>query len=250
MTPFENDPTRTMARPAVIVAAIRSGGTFLAHCLSSHPAVFCDRGESLHHGSVWFRSLSVKRPELLHCLVHMQGYQVSMCKLTYGQALEPGVWAYLLMMQPLVLWLRRDNLIRQAVSVLLNKMARRGTIRLPQHSFEPVKPVQVSLPAAAILRTARGLARQDGTAAKWLTRLHNVLPVTYAGIVGGERHWTDSMMRPAALAICQFLEVNFQELSCGLKAINGRRLSETLSNWPEVEAAVRESEFAGWLADE
>ena len=60
----QNDRTKNLARPAVVIASVRSGGTYLAHCLSNHPQVFCDRGESLHHDSLWHRYLkadSVKK---------------------------------------------------------------------------------------------------------------------------------------------------------------------------------------------
>jgi len=40
----DNDQTKGMAQGAVIIAAIRSGGTFLTHCLSSHSMIHCDRG--------------------------------------------------------------------------------------------------------------------------------------------------------------------------------------------------------------
>ena len=73
MPKVENDETKYLARPAVLIASVRSGGTFLAHCLSNHPQIFCDRGESLHYRSLWHTHLTTNRAKLIYCLTHMLG---------------------------------------------------------------------------------------------------------------------------------------------------------------------------------
>jgi len=51
--PVDNDRTKGLALPFLILAHVRTGGTFCAHALSNHPQVYCDRGETLHHLSAW-----------------------------------------------------------------------------------------------------------------------------------------------------------------------------------------------------
>ena len=247
---IENDQTKNMARPFVVIAAVRSGGTFLAHCLSSHPAVFCDRGESLHQSSVWFTQIQTTRPILLHCLTHMAGYQASGCKALYHQAFKEDVWTYLLKQQPATIWIRRENLIRQAVSVILNKLARKGAIARPQHSFQDVAPARITLNPGHVLGQARNLRSLDEFAAGRMTQMKQVLALTYAQIVGGERQYAQALPDQATATLGAFLGVNFRVLRCDLTPINGARLSETLENWPEVRAAIRDSEFASLLSDE
>ncbi len=236
----ENDETKFSARPGVIVASVRSGGTFLAHCLSNHPQIFCDRSESLHHTSLWHTHLTADRRKLLYCLTHMQGYQVSMCKLTHQQAFSE-VWDYIRRLR-LVIWLRRENTIRQAVSMMLNEMARGGRILRPQHTFGRVEPVRVELGPELVLRTARGLLERDQRAGEQLRKLYP-LALTYEEIVGPASTLADGATRK----ICKFLGVRYVALGCDLTRINAEPLEEMISNWEAVRGAIEGSEFAHLL---
>jgi hypothetical protein len=240
MVVIENDETKHAARPAVIVASVRSGGTFLAHCLSNHPQIFCDRGESLHHTSLWHTHLTADRRKLLYCLTHMQGYRVSMCKLTYHQAFSE-VWDYIRRVP--VLWLRRENVIRQAVSVIVNGMARGGRIQRPQHTFRRVQDIRVNLGPELVLRAARGLLERDQQAMERLEDLR-ALALTYEEIVGPASTLADG----AARRICAFLGVRYvATLGCELTRINAQPLSEMIENWDEVRRAIKGSELAHFL---
>jgi len=241
----ENDETKHIARPAVIVASIRSGGTFLAHCLSNHPQIFCDRGESLHHTSLWHSHLTTNRAKVLFCLTHMHGYQVSMVKLLYQQAFLVEVWDYIRELP--IIWLRRQNTIRQAVSVILNQMARAGKIEHPQHTFGRVESVCVNLRPERVLKSARGLLERDRKAKERFEGL-NPLALTYEEIVGSGSTLADGVAR----RICEFLSVRSPDcpLSCDLTRINPRPLAEMIRNWDEVRAAIKASEFAACLGGE
>lgn len=247
----ENDQTQNMARAAVVVAAVRSGGTFLTHALSSHPYIFCDRGEPLHHKSAWVKSLRPDRIQLLEALTNQTGYRVSAVKLTYTQALHRDIWPWLVAKQPLVIHLTRENLIRQAVSMLINKQSRAGNIKRPQHTFEDTRPVQVELAPALVLKAARTLRAQDRRAAKMLKgRIQAVMPLTYAQVVGGEGESAEWMPTGTARQVCKFLGVYYHRLHCDLRRVNAQPLRALLSNWRQVEAAVRGSELAACLEDE
>ncbi len=250
MPTIDNDATKYSAQPAVIVADIRSGGTFLAHCLSNHPQIFCDRGESLHRFSVWHTYLKIRSVDLLHCLLHMQGYCISMCKLTYTQAFHDSVWDYLGELQPRVIWLRRENVIRQAVSALLNKLARGGEIVRPQHTFESVPPARVAISPEMIIEAAREMIQQDQAARARLGNLKTRLEMTYAEMIGNEQAAPDGLTEKAARRLCEFLGVRTISLSCELKRVNPAPLRDTLTNWPDVERAVLASELAYCLKDE
>jgi hypothetical protein len=244
-----NDMIKDTAQPAVIIAAIRSGGTFLSHCLSNHPDVFCDRDESLHHLSVWHTHLTADRVKVLHCLTHMAGWRVSMCKLVYKQALQGDVWKYLVETKPHVIHLTRRNVIRQAVSALINRSARAGKLEHPAHTFDDVPAVQIELTPDSILELARGLVAQDQQVGQALKEFPHVLSLDYASL-GGEGESVKQLPAETGRAICSFLGVAYRAMSCDLKRVNPQSLSEILVNWPEVLPAIQASEFAECLDDE
>ncbi|HUW30359.1 MAG TPA: hypothetical protein VM223_01970 [Planctomycetota bacterium] len=246
MPKVENDETKYLARPAVIIASVRSGGTFLAHCLSNHPQIFCDRGESLHYRSLWHTQLTLDRAKLLFCLTHMQGYQVSMCKLIYQQAFLREVWDYITGFPAIpVIWLRRENTIRQAVSHVLNQTARQGNIKRPQHTFGRVETICVELAPEHVLHVARGLLKQDQRVRKQLGTL-KPLALTYEQIIGPASTLADEATR----RICEFLGVRYEPLGCELTRINPQPLAEMIANWEAVREVIGGSEFAHCLKDE
>jgi hypothetical protein len=246
MNLVENDATKFTARPAVIIAGVRTGGTFLAHCLSNHPDIFCDRGESLHHGSVWSTNLGADPVKLLHCLTHMQGYRASLCKLIYSQAFAPNIWSYLVETFPRVIWLTRDNTIRQAVSEMMVQMGRRGEIARPAHSLEPVAPLRVELSAESILASARNLVAADELAGGKLEKMRSVLPLTYEQITRGQYRLSEEVGKE----VCDFLGVRYVPMACELRRINAQPLSEMLLNWNDASPILRTSEFFACLEGE
>jgi len=246
----DNDETKNAALPAVIIANVRSGGTFLSHCLSNHPQIFCDRGESLHHLSLWHTYLTVDRVKLLYCLTHMSGWRASLCKLTYNNAFQPDLWAYLDKARPHVIHLSRRNVIRQAVSALINRMARAGQIEHPSHSFETPAAARVDLAPQTILDLARGLRAEDERVAKALAGWPHVLALDYATLMGGEGMVASRLDVKAGRAVCDFLGVTYHAMPCELKRVNPQPLSEILTNWQDVLPAIQASEFAECLGDE
>jgi hypothetical protein len=250
MTPIiENDATKNMATPAVIIAAIRSGGTFLSHCLSNHTQIHCDRGEPLHHLSVWCLGVTQHRQRLLSVLLNQTGYQVSMVKLTYMQAFQDPIWGWLVKRQPRVIWLRRENVLRQALSVYLASETRQhGSLERPLHTFDEATPFSVTIKPALFMKYCRGLVEQDTRANNHMLKFERVLPLTYADVVGGELEKSAQRLPGKTTAeIASFLGVDIQGLTCSLRRVNPFPLCEMISNWPEVEAAIQASEFAAML---
>ena len=190
--------------------------------------------------------MTLNRAKLLFCLTHMQGYQVSMCKLIYQQAFLRDVWNYITGFPAIpVIWLRRGNTIRQAVSHILNQVARQGNIKRPQHTFDRVESICVELAPERVLRVARGLLKQDQRAQKRLSGLEP-LALTYEQIVGPASTLADE----ATKRICEFLGVRYEPLGCELTRINPQPLAEMIANWEAVRGAIQGSEFAHCLRDE
>ncbi|MBN1248463.1 MAG: hypothetical protein JXC32_12445 [Anaerolineae bacterium] len=244
---IENDPTQDMAQPGVIVSAIRAGGTFLSHCLSNHPHVYCDRGEPLHHRSAWCSLFEGDRRALLRVLLNQTGYRVSMCKLTYVQAFHRDIWPELQELQPRVIWLRRENVIRQAVSVAINQRARAGQLDRPQHTFEAqTVPVAIEIGAGEFLRYVDGLVRRNVAAQGKLRLMSNVLVLSYEEITANPTHlyMAQGLNPDAADRICEFLGVPFALMPADLARVNPWPLSELLTNWHEIRQAIGESQYA------
>jgi hypothetical protein len=247
----DNDHTKNMAQGALIVAAIRSGGTFLAHCLSNHSQIYCDRAESLHHRSVWCTALKADRRHLLAALLNQSGYRVSMCKLTYVQAFKEGTWGWIIKRQPRVIWLYRENVLRQALSVYLNRQVRQaGVLKRPQHTFRDAKPITVEVEPRRFVRLARSLNVCDKEAKARLAALREVLPLTYVEVVGGENAKADRLPLATTKRVCEFLGVGYELLRCELKRVNPFPMHEMIGNWRDVRKAIKGSEFADLLEAE
>ena len=244
----DNDQTKNMAQGALIIASIRSGGTFLAHCLSNHSQIYCDRAESLHHLSVWCSTIKPDRRHLLAALLNQSGYQVSMCKLVYTQAFRGEIWEWIIKRQPRVIWLYRENVLRQALSVYLNRQVRQArTLKRPQHTFEEAKRITVEIDPARFVRIARGLASADEQARARLAAIRAVLPLSYVEVVGGEGVSGSRLPLETTKRVCSFLGVRYELLRCDLKRVNPFPLYEMIGNWQDVRRAIRKSRFAELL---
>jgi len=240
------------ARPAIVVANWRCGGTFLNYCLSSHPEIFCDRGEPMHRQSPWRKAMPGDPTRLLYCVLTQRHYTVAMCKLTYTQAFAPTVWPFLLELKPAVISLRRENVLRQAVSLILVKRLNKGQEGgTAIHTQQDVPPAGVALEPDVVLSHARALAQADKDARERLERqFPGYLALTYADVVGGEGTSADRLPTATARRICAHLSVPYRAMTANLRRVNAYPLREIVANWPEVERAVAETELAHLLADE
>lgn len=238
--------------PAVIIANVRTGGTFLSHCLSNHHDVFCAREEIMHSRGIWMQTLrNVDRLDLLHCMLHQPHYRVSMVKLTYSQAFKDPIWPYLVKLQPKVIWLRRENALRQAVSVILIKLGNKGAINHPSHATQKVAAARVTLEPRIVINHAHGLLKREARVAHRFDVMADVLPVTYAEIVGGEGRTASELPAEAGQRICAFLDIPYCRMPGGLRRVNPQPLREIIENWSEVRAAIAaDCELARFLEKE
>ena len=232
----DNHPMNQRATPALIIAPVRSGGTFLEHCLSNHPDIFCERGEPLLVRSVWRPYTLKNRTRLLDVLLNQTGYRVSMCKLTYDQVFCEDVWAWVMKRNPKVIWLTRESLLRQAISMAINRMVNDDKLQRAQHSFESVPVEPVTIDPAQIIRFIKHFGRQNAMAKVQLKQIKDVLPVTYEEITRNPKqlYQAEGLNPDAGKRICEFLGVPFEPMPTHLVRVNPGPLCSILSNWVEV----------------
>ncbi len=236
-------------QPAMIIANLRTGGTFLCHCLSNHPDIFCVRGEPLHHKNIW-RKMAKDPVNILKCVMGQHHYLVSMGKITYSQGFNEDIWPYLVKSQPRVIWLYRENLIRQAVSLMLVKLYHKGLSSQPVHSFLDQDPARAILNPGAVLDQVRALAQANAQAKKRMRQFEHMLPLTFADVVGGEMAKAHMLPEAAAQVICAFLGVERRRMISDLKRVNPYRHKDTLKKRADKRAVLENSEFKGMLGDE
>lgn len=239
------------ARPAVIITNTRSGGTFLSRCLSNHPDIFCTRREVLHSRNIWREAMGDQFVKIVKLVLSQRDYQVSMCKITYSQFVNvKSVRRYLSKIQPRVIWLRRENVLRQGISVILLKLGNKGAIERPAHTTEALPPIRVTLNPKQVCGQAWGMAKRDRRFDK---RIHEsfecMLPVTYEAITanadaGGSASY---LAEEPGRRICDFLDVGYVRMPTSFVRVNPQPLAEMIENWDEVRAAVADSPVAPCL---
>jgi len=237
-------------RPAILIAHVRSGSTFLAHCLSTHPQVFCPRSEPLEMRSA-FRKAKLSPVQILQIVHGQWGYSVAMCKVTYKQVTDP-VLNYLTNRQAKVIHLTRGNLLRTAISAILHTRARRGDLPSRQeHSFEVGPLTRITVDPENVLKQARKLERQIGRMRERLAGTGlPVLELTYAQIVGAEAMEASALPPETNRRICEFLGVQDSPMTSPLRRQNLYPLSLIVENYDVLERAVRVSGNPDWLQDE
>lgn len=233
-------------KPFVVVAGNRTGATFLCHCLSNHPQVFCHRGETMHQGDVWRRSFPRMSPErLLDAMLHQTGYVASGCKLLQEQLLSPKVLGYVTKHQVPILFLVRRSLLSQAVSLWI---VRNKVLGHPLHTTK-VQAKNLSktlIEPSELLLYCKGLVAIEEAAGRQVKQLGlPVLHLTYEEIVGPK----SSTKVPVEVGkrICAFLEVKVRRLSSSVRKVHSADLGEVLTNYEEIRRVFLESEFASRL---
>ena len=244
--------TIKVSRPAILIAHTRSGGTFLAHCLSTHPDIFCPRGEPLLTSHSWRQSLPSHIPSsaILGCILHAFHYEVGMCRITYVQT-NTDVCDYLRSVNAKVILLERENLLRCAVSQTIMNMTSRGEIEYPLHSTQSVALPGVTLRPLAVLERCQWQSEWHANMRKTLRSLKlHVLRLTYADVVGGEMVNADRLPLTTTERVTSFLGVEQYPLLSPLRAVAPRPLRDIVANWDELKSLIQTSEFARHLEEE
>lgn len=237
------------ARPVVVVAHTRSGGCWLMHCLSSHPDISCPRGEPLLPASNYRRSFpDVSDVDILRCIGTPEQYRIGAAKVTYNQ-FTPEIEKWVAQGEVPIIHLTRRNLLRVVVSQLITGLAVSNRIDHVAHSYKTPYPVQVELPAERILGHCRRMTEKKLKMEERL-RQYRHLDIYYADLVGGEGHVSQEMDPVQGALICDFLDIQRTTMTAQLKRVNAHPLERLLTNWAEVQYAVKHSPFAWCLKDE
>ena len=244
-------PTR-----AVILTTQRTGSTFLAECLSSHPDIHCageilngqpdspippPRGPFRHF--VKFARIALRGAWLpafrLEQFYGRSREGVRCFKAMHNQLARPFVLEYLVNHPEIrIIELSRQNLLKAHVSTLL--MQKRRILQ----ATGPVAPVWIRVyPAKAIVAMRKASAHFAFYDA--LFALHPRLSVTYESLFDGPSLRTDTAWR-----ICDFLGVPRHPMQSGIVKLNPASLRDMVENYDELAYAVASSEFADLLLTE
>ena len=244
MSRIDNDLTKGLAVPFLILAHVRTGGTFCAHALSNHPRIYCDRGETLHHLSAWRRA-GVKHKAIMQTIWGQDGYHAAGFRSIYRQAFNANIWPFILAKQPKIIHLTRRDVARQGVSYGYQQLVRQGVIPFhPVHGFETrrVDPAQIS--AETIVNFAVKVRNEMKVAKNYLsTYPGEILEITYEEMTGGYN--ASYVTADVVNRISDFLGVPSMFLSVGLRRDFDVPMSEWFSNWKIIRAALEKAGFKG-----
>jgi len=236
------------ANPAVIITLQRTGGSWLAGCLSNHPDIFCTRGEPLANRSLWAGAApdDVARLDLI---LRQQYYKIAMCKLINNHAFRPPVWKYLTAKTPpvKVLFLKRENILNQALSHEINAGRRLGTVAgHPTHIFNRTELPPCRLDPAGVLARCEDEAGRYFLAESKLTKENlPVLHLTYEQITGGKE--ASGILESECRRICDFLGVHYTPLSFSMRKVHWQPWREIISNWKAIVDHLRGTDYEQFL---
>lgn len=225
--------TTGQARPAILIAGPRTGGTFLCCCLSNHPQIFCTRGEPCHWGSRWLHAIPDWKARF-DLLMRQPFYEVSLFK-----AMDRNIFGYTEVWEFLqqydtelrILYLERVNVLYQSVSCELNRLHRLD--KLPSHptrTFVPVTPEPCELDPERVLQQYRWIEKDNAGNRECLTGTKvPVLYLTYEEIT--------AMDIAQSSRICEFLGVRNELLHTDLKKVHVQPYEDFVTNWAEIEEA-------------
>ena len=249
----ERGTVRSGSVRAVILTTQRTGSTFLAECLASHPEIDC-AGEILNGQPdspippprgplryfVKFARIA-RRGAWLPAFRLEQFYRrgragVRCFKVMHNQLARPFVLNYLVRHREIrVIQLSRQNLLKAYVSTLL--MQKRRILQ----ATGPAAPVWIRVdPAKAIAAMRKARARRRFYEAVLARHAH--ISVTYEALFDGP-----FLREETAWRICDFLGVARHPMHSGIVKLNPTSLCDMVTNYDELAEAVSDTEFAEML---
>jgi LPS sulfotransferase NodH len=247
----QTDPGRVRA---IILPTQRSGSTFLVDCLRSHPEVECsgeilnglpDVPRQMYRGP--FRQV-VKGFRILRTGAWLPGpyldaffrrgtAKVRCFKAMYNQLARPFAARYLVSNEDIrVIHLRRHNLLKVHVSTLL--MDKRKNLQATANERSKTVWIHVD-PQKAIAKIRKAQARFDAYDRQFAR--HPLLQVSYEKLID-----RDGITEDARSRICDFLGIAQLPMTSPIVKLNPESLSDMVTNYGELEKAIRDSEFA-WM---
>jgi hypothetical protein len=236
--------TRQWSNPdkAILVAHVRSGGTFLCHALDSHPQIGCERGEPLHSHAQWMIAAGCDRIKVLNMMLFRPGYHVAMFKSTVKQfAFVPD--DYIARHDVALVFLERCNLLRVHASSLSISRQR------PPHSYEDDGNAQpVTIDTRGLIETWRQYEQAVAAVKARCQAARRHLELTYEQVTAGQEDGHLNMY--VSDLLCDFLGVERRRLYTETKRRNPKPLKEMIANYDRVAAALFETPYYKFLGDE
>jgi hypothetical protein len=245
---IDNDETKGLAVPFLVLAHVRTGGTFCCHALSNHALVFCDREETVHHLSTWRKVGDMKPGRILRVLWSLAGYRATGVRMIYTQAFHPRVWPVIEEVQPRIIHLRRRSLIRQGLSQAYQQAVRAGMLAYhPVHSFEEKKPPAATINPKFAAYWVRKIEKENKRGLERMAAYSGaVLDVFYEDMVAvAETGSADRMEEETMKGICEFLGVEPAPLRVDLRRDFPVPTRELFVNWEEVASELEKAGFGG-----
>jgi hypothetical protein len=252
MTDAANDNEQRVR--AIILTTQRTGSTFLADCMRSHPEIEC-AGEILlgepddprpsYRGAFRqaYKALRIVQSGAWRPARHMDRFfkrgtaRVRCFKIMYNQLARPFARGYLVENRDIrVIHLRRDNLLKVHVSTLLMSKRRVVQAKAP---VERIWTVVDPRRAIASMRAAR--ARYE--AHDRLFERHPRLHISYEDLIEGQ-----GLQETSRARICDFLGVNQLPMKSAIMKLNPESLRDMVTNYDELAYAISRTEFADMLA--
>lgn len=251
----ETDPTK-----AVIITSQRTGSTFLVECLRSHPQVNCHhellkKGYSKkQRGSSTFDRLNVRfnpyryffrgawnPAKMMDTFYSREKGPVTAFKAMYSQLIDPRVRYYLRKHTEIrIIHLRRDNLLKQYVSNVLNKRRLRGE-RTFSNTKEPVPIIRTRISPARAMRSMRN-NKKLFEHYEMLFSKHRKITLVYETMIEGQ-----SLSETAAAAVCNLLKIDPAPMAGPFVKMNPDKLELIVENYNELVDALTGSEFEVFL---
>ena len=244
---------------AIILTSQRSGSGFLVDCLDGHPQICCF-GELLIGGDVQPpRIIEGRRwPTKLYRYVAARAWNptalmdrcyagaaapVVAFKVMYNHADNGRVRRYLAENKDIrVIHLRRDNLLKQHISKLLLAVRRKTERAWKPHTTTPVAAVQVTVDPANAIADMRNVQRLFDAFEELLSD-HRRIELVYEQMYSGR-----TLTREAWSRVTGLLDIDPPEdAGSDLVKMNPDDLTRIVSNYDELSAALRGTEFERFL---
>ncbi len=218
-----------MTTKALLVADVRTGGTYLCCALSNQPQIFCVREEPFHKSSVWKK---VPWDRRLMTIFNQKFYDVAMCKITPSQLGNLKLAQFLIHLKPKIIYLTRNKVTEQAASDLINNMRLKGH---PTHTFSTANPPKVTLDPKQFVKRYNGILKRRKVAEAFLKDAKR-----FSGDLIYYIPYENMLAQPdyTMKGICNFLGVKPFAFVSRMKKVHSVPYAEFVTNWDELIRSV------------